>query len=632
MFVQRQPDLPPVSKEKIVHNEDKKETLLLSSTENEIIPSEFAQQLNKKIISPVKKNLTIYFDKMRELGKENQIKASIAIVKNNHKKIIDAIDSIKVMEAQESIADLDLAGFDAVVKLNLEGIQVNISSGENRDVFYDIVRRYILKYDGVSWPPPIHKIGYFIKGDDESKLCCYYWPLYGYIQTLFQDGFRSQMNLTDIFSLNKMQKYCKDTFSRNQQKDTNKGKNQGKHNKNKKGGNPPNPNPNPNPKPFKKFQPQQQQPQQGQFGQQQGQFGQQQGQFGQQKGQFGQQKGQFGQQKGQFGQQQQQKPGQQGQQQQQKPGQQGQQQQKGQQGQQGQKFQEDFSAVASFAKNCIPPKINRIIGTLSRNNIVWDKGGEKFVISEWSALQQIVSSYVKKLKNTDLIKGGVSAESFVESQIRERVLTEEEIKQRKKENLSPWQKEEIKYTNFINKMSNDVSVVIDPIMKIPYTYGNLVDWFGYHILKYKVEEKGKDGKKKFKEAVEKYKNPVSVIKNALNCFKSQYKLPSPMFMLDNAKLEGVRRRLLKFLLEIFTQLERSYSDIIKKVETVKSDNKNRQNVIEKLKNLMVNLNNAISQETDPVKKEKLIKLKQVANEKFGSLVREYGTQEKVIER
>lgn len=550
-----------------------KESLSLSDGAG-LLPDEYSSLLNKQIIKPVEENLDTYFVKLKELGRQDQIKIGLDVVRENKRKITKAIESLKAMEAQEGIASIGLVGFDAIIKLNLEGIQVNISSGDNKLIFYDIIRRYIMQYTETEWPPPIDKYEYFIRNSSSQQICCYYWPLYAYIRTLFQDGFRTHMNLSDLFSLESMQQYCKDIFDR-----------------------PPS------------------QPSQ------QGQLGQSTQGYNKRKRKKGESRGGYS-----DGGQQQMKPPMQ--QQQMKPSMQ--QQQMQQRPRIIQQFQPGERAIASFAKGCIPGKLTRVKQALERNNIIWKIQGKEYPITEWLALEQIVSNYVKSLSDEQLIINNQSPESFVMN------IVAEDLKRDVPQHLTYLKNHEEKeyvYKNYEGRVNLNETVVIDPIMQVPYTYGNLINWFGYATGKKHQQQQQqnpqrggkKSGKKQKKgEGQRQYRNPVSVIKHALQQFRLRYKLPSPMFMLDGKTLEGVRRRLLKLLLVIFLQLEQTYLDVLEKVSSVNNTPENREELIQRLKNLMVNLNNAIAQETDQEKREKLIRLKDIAKNKFGMLVHEPG--------
>lgn len=542
---------------------DKDENLSLIEGKN-LIPQEFENILDSQIILPVKENIQEYFLKLKDLNNKVEIAKGLQVINTNSIKIKKAINSLKVMEAQEGLATIGLSGFNAIINLRLDGIQINVSSGVVKDIIQDIIRRYVMKYPSVEWPPRYENYKYFIRDSSEMQICCFYWPLYAYMLNCFKNGFYGIMDLSDLFSLEKMKFYCDKIF----REQTFQGVPQSG-GENKESERPDRP----------KFQ----------------------------KPEFQKQK------------------------------------------------QAPIVKVAGLGKFCEPSKFIQMKVVLERNDIklkIQDRNRNKIVTtSEWFALNSIVSKYVKNLSETQLIVGGMDVINFVKneapSSITEGTISAEH--QHKNELF----KEEDLYSPYKSYISKSTTIFIDPILQIPYTYDDLIRWFGYpstQIIikpnnppkqyggKKKKGEKGKQSPSKKKDI----RNPVSVIKNAIVKFKQNYMLPSGMPFLEEKILEGVRRRFLKFLLSIFLKMDIMYSNIyeeFKKKEYIKQDamvelnnnvnNKVYENVnnkvnnkvnkqIDRLKNnnikvklsdLVRKMNQAIEKEEDAEKRDKLIQLR-----------------------
>jgi len=569
---------PPVSQVKVSGRED----LQLSGTES-LIPGEFESMIASKIVGPVQKNLSIYFEKLRELGNQAEITKGLEQISKNRKKVQDAIQSLRTMEAQEGLASIGLAGFS--VNLNLEGIQINITSGESQRVFYDVVRRYVLQYTGSQWPPPISKPQYFIRDNSEMQTCCFFWPLYGYIAMLFEEGFSGTMNLTDFFSLERMQRYCEDPPFKHKKKDTG-------------------------------FQPGRA-PQKGGQNGDRGNRGR--GDRGRGRGNRGRGRGNRGRGRG-----------------------------RGNRGQgRNQRSKDDMpkgSAVASFAKGCIPVKLRKAKTALQRHIVNWKLRDKETPVPEFFAMNMIVSNYVKNLSATQLLIGGKTVEDFVKDEAPSGVtpvpLRPED------ESKSQLQKEQIQYGKYKAYIADDLAVILDPMLEVYYTYKELKTWFGnakgkswkqkkpgqqgfvLRVAKPQQQSGGKKPKKKKGkgrgqdqgQSQGNFDNPVSVINHAIEQFRIHYQLLSPMFALTESTLEGVRRRFLKLLLVIFLQLEKVYKNIQEKAVVNVQKSAEEREIKSKVQDLFIKLNSAIEQETDPEKREKLLRLRDVAKVKFGNFL------------
>lgn len=546
-----------------------RESLALSNRTG-LIPEKFSHQLFEMMM-PVKKNLSKYFEKLKSLGLTQEISVGLQLLRNNKEKIVKAIKSLKAMEAQEGIASIGISGFEHIIDLNLEGIQLNISSGENKVIFDDIIRRYIFKYTGDEWPPSLDSFTYFIRDSPDRQMCCFYWPLYAYIKTLFFSGFRGRMDLGDLFSLDKIQRYCDDPFKTKGQPNGQQFQKGQKNSRRQFGGEGPNdrrPERPQDQRGFRNRNPRQQ---------------------------FQSQK---------------------------------------------QQFQPRPNLTASFARQCDPNKLRLVKQTLQRNTIIWMVNNKEYPITEWLALNQIVTQYVRNLPDEELIANNQSVEGFVESSVDEDLTRYEEDDPRIANARTDEEREELVYRDYQGRINDNITVIIDPIMEVPYTYRELKAWFGVKAKgKPKFEQsRQRGGNKKSGKKFDKkkqgftaipYRNPVTNIKYILKQFREHYSLPSPMFMMDERTLEGVRRRLLKTLLVIFLQLEEIYDEVLtSKMSSMNPGSSTnvdeRATLVERVKNMMARLNNAISQETDPVKREKLLRLKEVAKAKFGTLVREFG--------
>jgi len=183
--------------------------------ETNSIPSDYRNTIKNDFINIVGKKLIITFDNLKNIGNQKSIEIlenNLKSIKNFIKNIDINLERIKTMEAQQEIADIGLAGFE--IKLNLEkGLQLNLKQDmKNNLLFFDIVRKYIFDYKDSNWPPK--DIDYFIYNNPKKEICCFFWPLYAYVKTLFYQDFKGSIDISDIFILSRMKTYCADFFPR----------------------------------------------------------------------------------------------------------------------------------------------------------------------------------------------------------------------------------------------------------------------------------------------------------------------------------------------------------------------------------------------------------------------------------
>ena len=176
----------------------------ISYLEYSDIPEEYRLDIITKFIKPIETNFNITFSKLKELDSPEAneiIKKNILVIKDYITDISSNLEKLKLVEAQTSIENIGIRGvFEMKLKMD-KGLQINITpDSENYEVFFNIIRKYVFKYRGSEWPPDISKYQYFEYNNSEMELCCFYWPLYGYIKTLFHSDFRGTVELTDLFS------------------------------------------------------------------------------------------------------------------------------------------------------------------------------------------------------------------------------------------------------------------------------------------------------------------------------------------------------------------------------------------------------------------------------------------------
>ena len=579
MLVVKKRVVPQISKTSNGTNYQYKNNMEVTSFLNhEDIPQEFKDNLVSKFIKPLESKLNNFFYQLHQRGTPDAnvyIKKSLNAINLNLKNITENIDKIKLAEVQEGIADIGLKGFEMSLKLD-QGLQMEIVPGsDNYDMFFDIVRQYIFKYPDNQWPPSPDKIQYFTYNSNEKQLCCFYWPLYGYIKTLFHYDFKGDINLTDLFILQNMQDYCEDFFK---------------------------------PVPKNIQQQQQQQQQQKKQKQQQkrpwvprgGAFPQGQGQ-GQGQGQRGQFKPKYDQSK-------------QGNKKQFNP-EKGQDQQFNPEKGQDQQFkksvfeqQQKQVMVSSNSQSCKPLKLKRVEMSLRKTIINVNENSNSFSnsvpssarITEYKALHDVVRNYIKKLPNQDLIYGGVTIENFITSQASDLSSFTYPTSSIPKD---IW--DECKQV----KISPNEYVILDPLTGSLITYGNIQKWFTSKPYPLTTGE----GKSK-KTIIVPLNDPCNVLTNGLQNYKSQYPLPSPMWRLQSNELKEVRTRFMKLLSFLLISLQKMYEDV--KRQNIKDFGKEEE--LKKIKIFYKNLLNDIKSEDDSEKKKKLIDLKNSVEAKYSN--------------
>ena len=193
------------------------DSILTSYINYDDIPEEYRNNLISKFITPIQKNINIAFQQLKTLGSPEAldiINKKIINIKDNLKNISINIGKIQTSEASALFSDIEIKSFSVDITIN-QGLQLNLIPGsEKYEMFFNIVRKYIFNYKDEKWPPNEDKIKYFQYNDTEKQLCCFYWPLYGFIKYLFETDFKGKTDLNDLFVLSNMQKYCKDFFTR----------------------------------------------------------------------------------------------------------------------------------------------------------------------------------------------------------------------------------------------------------------------------------------------------------------------------------------------------------------------------------------------------------------------------------
>ena len=221
MFVKKRP--PQINQVKyrygvnnvnIVPTETLEKTSYLSY---EDIPKLDRENIETKIILPIGNKLKTTIDKLKLLGTKHANDAIGEITKTIDTYLLDInknIEIIRLAEASVEIANLGLRGFSMNFEFS-KGLQLNIvPESDNYEMFFDIIRKYVFLYKGSKWPPDINKSEYFTYNNPSKELCCFYWPLYAYIKTLFHTDFKGKVDLSDLFSLPKMKEYCSDFFKK----------------------------------------------------------------------------------------------------------------------------------------------------------------------------------------------------------------------------------------------------------------------------------------------------------------------------------------------------------------------------------------------------------------------------------
>ena len=540
----------------------------------EDIPEEYRNSIVEKFITPIETKLNFTFEKLHSLGSKEAldiIKRSMSTINGNLKDISDNLDRIRLAEARAGIADLGLKGFEMSLKLD-KGLQLDITpDSEHYEIFFNIVRKFIFKYGGSEWPPSINKYEYFKYDNPSKELCCFYWPLYGYIKTLFHKDFKGDVDLTDLFLLSKMRSYCKDFFPQAtpQKKQEQKSKSQSQSRsqsgrRRRRGGDPPN--------------------------------------RGRNRGRQGQQN--------------------RGRQGQQNRGRQGQQ-NRGKQGQQNKKTQQTTSStglsnklISSNSQGCNPGKLSKVENSLKKatvalekSNVVLSVDGAKVSTNEYDSLRQIVHRYIRSRTDKELIYGGKTVEEFIKEQNQGKIFTYPadddslEDKRAKCKNLS---------------IGGSEPVILDPLTGTAFTYSNLQRWFNPK-TKEITEQIPAQGSRRAqtKKHTVKYTDPCNYIPHCISKFQEKYPLPSPMWKLQQNELQGVRNRFMKLLTFLLVSLQKMYENIKRK--NIGDFSKNEE--MGKIQKFYDELLLSIEQERDQNKKQKMFHLRNSVEAKFGDILK-----------
>ena len=535
----------------------------------EDIPEEYRNNIVEKFITPIETKLNFTFEKLHNLGSKEAldiIKSSMTTINGNLKDISDNLDRIRLAEARAGIADLGLKGFEMSLKLD-KGLQLDITpDSEHYEIFFNIVRKYVFSYNGSEWPPSINNHEYFKYDSSSKELCCFYWPLYGYIKTLFHRDFKGDVDLTDLFLLSKMRSYCKDFFpkaapqQKREQKSQSQSQSQSRSQsgrRRRRGGDPPNP--------------------------------------GRNRGRQGQQnRGRQGQQN------------------------------RGRQGQPERKTQPTTSTstslsnklISSNSQGCNPAKLSKVESSLKKatvalekSNVVLSVDGAKVSTNEYDSLRQIVHRYIRNRTDKELIYGGKSVEEFIKEQNQGKTFTypaedeSQEDKRAKCKNLS---------------IGSSDPVILDPLTGTAFTYSNLQNWFNPK-TKEITEPIPAQGSRRAgtKKHTVKYTDPCNYIPHCISKFQEKYPLPSPMWKLQQDELQGVRNRFMKLLTFLLVSLQKMYENIKRK--NIGDFSKNEE--VDKIQKFYDELLLSIEQERDQDKKQKMTHLKNSVEARFGDLLK-----------
>ena len=207
---------------------NKDHTSSINENYKNIIKNKFIEPLYKEL-----DNAFIQIQKINDNKKENS--------KQMYKKIVsykkDLEENIKKLRNIMISSSIVSSQFSSLINFSIKlekGIQLKIRpETENYDIFFDIVRKYVFQYkEYYKWPPTEENYNFFMEGDTK-ELCCFYWPLYGFVKNIIHNDFKeNNILLFDLYSLQKMNTYCMDFFSKGKTSSTTniiiKGKNKKK--------------------------------------------------------------------------------------------------------------------------------------------------------------------------------------------------------------------------------------------------------------------------------------------------------------------------------------------------------------------------------------------------------------------
>ena len=510
-------------------------------------PSSVKAELDQLIIKPLRENFNKLIDVL------SKIDAPEALISENYSLLVDnrirsqkALDIIKQAKVQESIASLGLRGFN--VKLDMEGIQLDVTSNpERQSKFLALLREYVFLYPRSNkYPPPLND-GYkaFKYTASEKETVCFYWPLYGYILRMFLDKSWS-VNITDLFLLKNMRAYCNDPFEIRKKRDDNKEKKD----KEKKAlkdvldsirGRATDKEKN-NESSEQQIGGENEKSELPIFIDPLDEEEKRREDDVIQKAQEGKLR----------------------------------------------TIEDDIknrqtSMISSFAQQCDPLRFIRARKLLKLSLVEWEIAGQKITISEFDAFENIVVKYIQdetKLKDGELLIG---------AQPNQRVkdIYHDDLETKK------WSK----------TISLNEPAIMDPLLGVTYTWGNLLQWFGYP---QKAMNKGRDDRE----------DQEKIVTHLLRQFRSRYTLPSAMFKLEEKTLSDVRGRFLKFLEIIFTLLRDLYLDVEKKLENTQRGITQEKEIDSRSRDFMIRLNQEIAKSDDPSKRLRLEKIKVEALQKL----------------
>jgi hypothetical protein len=476
---------------------------------------------------------------------------------------------MRQIELQEGIASVGLRGFEA--KLDMEGIQIELSSSAKKQEFFKLIREYVFDYPTYNqWPPKI-ETGYELFKYDSKKRqdCCFYWALYGYIENLFRiEAMKETMDLTDLFMLQNMQKYCADPFERYKSDENREREREDKERERR----------NRDLIEMRKRNLNRDHNREGGclFGDMYG---------GENK------KDDLP--------------------------------KLGDPEEEEEATKEEIAAlkeeirvrklprpVATFAFVCDPSKLWPIKSTLQQSLVTWMVARQKVQTSEWNAMETIVVRYMKDLPDKDLL---VEKKELNDIFYDKSPGWGEGVPPISREDLKdsdrPWSKEIIR----------NEPAIRDPLLGVNYTWGNLLDWFGYPTI---IIEKNSNRGKKKKERVKVKDNPNRIARYLLNGFRKKYTLTSAMFELDEKTLTKVRRRFLKLLAAFFSLMKTMYLKIEKQVKGVEVGIERNKAVQGKTQQLLIKINQDIAEATNKNKKARLEKIREELVHQLGPFLRQ----------
>lgn len=524
----------------------------IRTTQSVSEPSSVKSELDQLIIKPLREN----FNKLIKVvaqsdASEQLISRNYSLIKDNRIRTQTALDQIKQASVQESIASLGLRGFH--VKIDIEGIQLDITATpERQSKFMALLREYVFLYSrSRPWPPSL-ETGYklFKYNAPERENICFYWNLYGYLLRMFLDK-SWKVNLTDLFLLKNMKAYCSDPFEVKKKKEDTVSKEKKEiQTAMKLMG-------------FKKSDDNKEEEQK-----EETQVGGDENKKSMEKNipsfidpvdEEEKRREENALKKEAEG--------------------------------MSRTIEDDIrnrqvAMISSFAQQCDPQRFKLSARFLKRNLVEWEVvSKQKVTISEFDAFESIVVKYVRNdtiLPDSELLVGAQKNQTVAGIYYQH-------------DTTKKWSK----------TISFNEPAITDPLLGVTYSWGNLIQWFGYP---QKTQNKGK--------TFEERNNPREIVSHLLAKFRSSYSLNSAMFKLDEKTLSDIRGRFLKFLEMIFTLLRDLYVEVEKKFEETHKNMTREKDLESRSRDFMLRLNQEIAKADDPSRRLRLEKIKVEASQKL----------------